>query len=89
MMQAALVVGCGEFTEINIPSLKYAAQDARRFATCLSANCGVHLNDIALLADSKLERLIPLRPGAQTVVVGGGELVLEHITNIMVSDGSR
>jgi uncharacterized caspase-like protein len=59
MIQAGLVVGCGEFLEPNISSLKYAARDAERFSRCLIDFCGLESDNIALLADARAERERP------------------------------
>jgi hypothetical protein len=59
MIQAALVVGCGEFIEPNISSLKYAARDAERFSRCLMDFYGLESDNIALLADARSERERP------------------------------
>lgn len=61
MARQAFIVGCSQYDSPTIASLKYAASDAHRFASCLIDSAGFLPREICLLADSSTQQETPTR----------------------------
>jgi len=67
----ALVVGIGSFKDSRIPTLRYAAKDARDFARALVENSGFSPNSVRLLVDQDATRAGILEQ-LQALITGSG-----------------